>query len=211
MYEAVIFDLDGVVVRTDGLHCAAWTALARRLGLPFDGAVYHRMRGISRMASLEILLEGGTGTFTEAEKEALAQEKNDHYRALLARMGPGDVDPQVRDTLAALRGRGIKLALASSSRNARDILRCTGLTGAFDAIVDGGDIRRAKPDPEVFLKAAEALGTAPSKALVVEDAQSGILAAHAGGFGCASFGGDAGESPFCDYKLDRMEELLLIV
>ena len=163
------------------------------------------------MASLEILLEGGTGAFTEAEKEALAGEKNSHYRTLLAGMGPGDVEPQVRDTLAALRARGIKLALASSSRNARDILRYTSLTGAFDAIVDGGDIRRAKPDPEVFFKAAEALGVSPSEALVVEDAQSGILAAHEGGFGCAGLGGDAGKSPFCDYRLDRMGELLLIV
>ena len=156
--RAVIFDLDGVLVRTDQAHDKAWRALAGRLGIPFDGRAAARLRGVSRMEALDIVLEGCGRSFTPAEKEALAAEKNERYRALIAEMPPADVAPDTTVTLKALRERGLLLAVASSSKNARFILERTGLTPYFHAVVDGTQIARSKPDPEVFLKAAQALG-----------------------------------------------------
>mgnify|MGYP005851412329 FL=1 len=156
--RAVIFDLDGVLVRTDQAHDKAWRALAGRLGIPFDGRAAARLRGVSRMEALDIVLEGCGRSFTPAEKEALAAEKNERYRALIAEMTPADVAPDTTVTLKALRERGLLLAVASSSKNARFILERTGLTPYFHAVVDGTQIARSKPDPEVFLKAAQALG-----------------------------------------------------
>ena len=156
--RAVIFDLDGVLVRTDQAHDKAWRALAGRLGIPFAGRAAARLRGVSRMEALDIVLEGCGRSFTPAEKEALAAEKNERYRALIAEMTPADVAPDTTVTLKALRERGLLLAVASSSKNARFILERTGLTPYFHAVVDGTQIARSKPDPEVFLKAAQALG-----------------------------------------------------
>ena len=184
--RAVIFDLDGVLVRTDQAHDKAWRALAVRLGIPFDGRAAARLRGVSRMEALDIVLEGCGRSFTPAEKEALAAEKNERYRALIAEMTPADVAPDTTVTLKALRERGLLLAVASSSKNARFILERTGLTPYFHAVVDGTQIARSKPDPEVFLKAAQALGVSPAEALVVEDAAAGVRAAHCGGFSSAA-------------------------
>ena len=160
--RAVIFDLDGVLVRTDQAHDKAWRALAVRLGIPFDGRAAARLRGVSRMEALDIVLEGCGRSFTPAEKEALAAEKNERYRALIAEMTPADVAPDTTVTLKALRERGLLLAVASSSKNARFILERTGLTPYFHAVVDGTQIARSKPDPEVFLKAAQAFPAPPS-------------------------------------------------
>ena len=190
--RAVIFDLDGVLVRTDQAHDKAWRALAGRLGIPFDGRAAARLRGVSRMEALDIVLEGCGRSFTPAEKEALAAEKNERYRALIAEMTPADVAPDTTVTLKALRERGLLLAVASSSKNARFILERTGLTPYFHAVVDGTQIARSKPDPEVFLKAAQALGVSPAEALVVEDAAAGVRAAHCGGFSSAALGPAAG-------------------
>lgn len=208
---AVIFDLDGVLVHTDRLHAAAWKVLADRLGLPFDEKDAHRLRGVSRMDSLDIVLEKSTRRYAAAERERLAEEKNRVYRGLLAELGPEAVDADVRHTLAALRAGDILLAVGSSSKNAADILRNTGLRGYFDAVVDGTAITRAKPDPEVFLRAAERLGVSPPQALVVEDAAAGILAARAGGFSAAAFGGDAAVSPWAEYRLDRLSQIMSIL
>ena len=182
--RAVIFDLDGVLVRTDQAHDKAWRALAGRLGIPLDGRAAARLRGVSRMEALDIVLEGCGRSFTPAEKEALAAEKNERYRALIAEMTPADVAPDTTVTLKALRERGLLLAVASSSKNARFILERTGLTPYFHAVVDGTQIARSKPDPEVFLKAAQALGVSPAEALVVEDAAAGVRAARCGGGPC---------------------------
>ena len=136
--RAVIFDLDGVLVRTDQAHDKAWRALAGRLGIPFDGRAAARLRGVSRMEALDIVLEGCGRSFTPAEKEALAAEKNERYRALIAEMTPADVAPDTTVTLKALRERGLLLAVASSSKNARFILERTGLTPYFRAARCGG-------------------------------------------------------------------------
>ena len=181
--QAYIFDLDGVIVFTDKFHYLAWKQMADELGIVFDEEINHRLRGVGRMESLEIILERYEGEPLSAErKEELCTYKNGLYREYLATMTPDDVTPDVRNTLAELRARGYKLALGSSSKNAKFILENVGLTDAFDAISDGTNITRSKPDPEVFLKAAEFLGMDPANCAVVEDAEAGIDAAKAGGF-----------------------------
>ena len=188
-FKAIIFDLDGVICFTDEYHYRAWKALADRLNAPFDRTINNRLRGVSRMASLEIVLETYTGPeLSEEEKAALATEKNEMYRESLKEMSPADLSDEVRETLNALRAKGLKLAIGSSSKNAPFILKQIGLEGFFDAVSDGNNISRSKPDPEVFLKAAEYLGMDPADCLVVEDAVSGAEAGHAGGMKVACLG-----------------------
>lgn len=180
--RALIFDLDGVLVFTDQYHYQAWKQLADKMGIYFDEQINNRLRGVSRMDSLEIILERyGGPALSQEEKLSLATEKNEIYRNLLARMTPDSVTREVRDTLAGLRRRGYRLAVGSSSKNAKTILARTRLAEAFDAVSDGTNISRSKPDPEVFLKAAEFLGLAPGNCAVVEDAGAGIDAAAAAG------------------------------
>ena len=181
-FDGVIFDLDGVLCRTDELHLAAWRALASRLGIKLPPDAAERTRGVGRMESLDIVLGERAGDFTREQKRALAEEKNALYREYLAQLTPADAEPLARETLAELRRRGVKLAVASSSRNAPLILDKLALSALLDAIIDGGMISRSKPDPEVFLKAAAALALPSARCAVVEDAQSGIEAARRGGF-----------------------------
>ncbi len=209
-YEAVIFDLDGVICFTDHYHYLAWKALADSLGLGFDETKNDRLRGVSRMASLEIVLEEYAGpVLTEEEKVALATRKNDLYRNYLMTMSSADLSAEVRDTLIALRDRGVKLAIGSSSKNAPLILERIGLGGFFDAVSDGNNITRSKPDPQVFTMAAQMLGLAPEKCLVVEDAVAGVQAAIAGGFDCAGMG-PAARSGLPTYALESFGGLLLL-
>ena len=206
-YEGVIFDLDGVICSTDRYHYLAWKRIADRLGIPFKEEINSRLRGISRMDSLEIILEGYDGSLTQARKEALAEEKNALYRASLADMSPNDLPQDVRRTLDALRAAGLRLAIGSSSRNTRFILERLGLADFFDAVSDGTNIMRSKPDPQVFLMAADFLSLPPARCLVVEDAQSGIAAAKAGGFDSAGVGDAAA---FATYPMERISDLIAI-
>ncbi len=210
-FKAIIFDLDGVICFTDEYHYRAWKALADRLNAPFDRTINNRLRGVSRMASLEIVLETYTGPeLSEEEKAALATEKNEMYRESLKEMSPADLSDEVRETLNALRAKGLKLAIGSSSKNAPFILKQIGLEGYFDAVSDGNNISRSKPDPEVFLKAAEFLGMDPADCLVVEDAVSGAEAGHAGGMKVACVG-DAAAKGAGDWNLSSFRELLNVV
>lgn len=187
-YKGIIFDLDGVVCFTDQYHYQAWKKMADRIGVYFDEKINNRLRGVSRMESLEIILERSTREYSEEEKKELAAEKNELYRELLGSMTPADLSGEVKETLDRLREGGAKLAIGSSSKNAKMILSRIGLEGYFDAVSDGTNISRSKPDPEVFLKAAEFLGLEPEECLVVEDAKAGIDAACAGGFDSAGLG-----------------------
>lgn len=180
--QAVIFDLDGVICSTDQYHYLAWKQLADQLGLSFDQGVNRRLRGVSRMESLDVILGEHSGCYTQAEKQALAEQKNDIYKAYLSTMTPEDLPGEVIQTLQTLRQRGYLLAIGSSSKNTRQILRQLGLSGFFDAVADGTQIAHSKPDPEVFLLAANMLGVSAEHAVVIEDAQSGVQAAIAGGF-----------------------------
>ena len=210
-FQAVIFDLDGVICFTDEYHYRAWKAMADSLGIPFDRTVNNRLRGVSRMASLEIILEKYAGpALDDAQKAALAQQKNDIYRASLAEMSPRDLSDEVRQTLDALRAMGLRLAIGSSSKNTPFILGQIGLDGYFDAVSDGNNITRSKPDPEVFVKAAQMLGIAPGHCLVVEDAVSGAQAGHAGGMRVACLG-NAALNGAGDWNMQSIRELTDII
>lgn len=210
-YEAVIFDLDGVICHTDVYHYRGWKSVADELGIPFDETVNNRLRGVSRMESLEIILEAYQGPpLSEERKVELARIKNERYRIMLAEMSPADLDPSVRGALDELRARGLKLAIGSSSRNARYILERVGLGDYFDAISDGTNITRSKPDPEVFLKAADFVGVEPARCVVVEDAVAGIQAAHAAGMHAVAIG-DAALQGTGDSQINRFQELTELV
>ena len=208
-YKGIIFDLDGVICHTDKYHYQAWKKLADRLGIYFDETINNRLRGVSRMESLNIILERADKTYTEQEKEAFATEKNEVYKELLKQMTPEELSPEVKDTLEELRNRGILLSIGSSSKNAGFILNRLGLGDFFDAVSDGNNISHSKPDPEVFLKAAEFLQLPASECLVVEDAEAGLLAAKNGGMDSAAIG-DAVKSDLPQYKLKTFSDLLNI-
>lgn len=209
--KAVIFDLDGVIVFTDQFHYQAWKKMADSMGIYFDEEINNRLRGVSRMDSLKIILERYEGEpLSQEKKEVLAAQKNDTYCELLKTMTPADVTKEVRDTLAEIRRRGYGISLGSSSKNAKFILNRVQLMDAFDQISDGNNITNSKPDPEVFLKAAEFLGEKPKDCLVVEDAEAGIEAGIAGGMKTAAIG-EGIDCPKADYKLNTFADLLKIL
>lgn len=210
-YEGVIFDLDGVICSTDRYHYLAWKALADSMGVPFDESKNDRLRGVSRMASLEIVLEAYRGpALSGADKEKLAAQKNELYRGYLRAMSPADLPAGVRETLETLRARGLRLAIGSSSKNTPLILEQIGLGGFFDAVSDGNNITRSKPDPQVFVMAAEMLGLPAEKCLVVEDAEAGIRAARAGCFDSAGIG-PAARCGLAGYAMEDFRDLLDII
>lgn len=208
-YQAVIFDLDGVICSTDKDHYLAWKEIAEEIGVDFDETVNNRLRGIGRMDSLEILLGDRSREFSEEAKQEMAERKNAFYRNSLQKMTPQDLDPEVLKTLELIKAQGIKIAIGSSSKNAKLILRQLGLENYFDAVSDGTNITHSKPDPEVFLKASDYLGIEPQFCLVVEDAQSGLEAAAAANMDCAAIG-DALRYE-ATYYLYRLPDLLLYV
>jgi len=177
LIEACLFDLDGVIVDTARYHYLAWQRLAGELGFTFSEQENERLKGVSRMRSLEILLELGGLTMDDAAKAELAARKNQWYVEMISRMDERDVLPGARRFLQACRAAGVKTALGSASRNAMTILRGVRLVEAFDVIVDGNRTAVAKPDPEVFLLGARELGVAPARCAVFEDAPAGIEAA----------------------------------
>ena len=207
--NAIIFDLDGVICFTDQYHYQAWKELADAEGIYFDEKINGRLRGVSRMESLNIILEKASKGYTQEEKEMLAAKKNESYVRLLEKMSPSDLSDEVKNTLDTLRQRGYKLAIGSSSKNTKKILKQIGLEGYFDAISDGTNITKSKPDPEVFLKAAEMVDEKPKHCLVVEDAFAGIDAAYAGGFLSAGIGDAAGHA-HVTYPILTFGELLSI-
>ncbi|RGT72201.1 beta-phosphoglucomutase [Ruminococcus sp. AF18-22] len=209
-YKGIIFDLDGVICFTDQYHYQAWKKLADSIGVYFDKKINDRLRGVSRMESLEIILEKSKRQYSAEEKEKLSAEKNGLYVELLDNMTPADLSDEVRDTLYKLRKRGIKLAIGSSSKNTKKILERIGMSDFFDAISDGTNITRSKPDPEVFMKAADYLELLPPECLVVEDAAAGAKAAAAGGFDCAGFG-QAAVHEKITYAIEKFSDLLKIV
>ena len=189
--EAVIFDLDGVIVSTDEFHYRAWKELAVSIDIPFDRAINERLRGVSRMESLDIILEKARHTYCKEEKEALADAKNERYRVMLNELTPQNILPGILALLDDLSKRGIKIAIGSSSKNARFILSRIGLETRFDAVADGNLIRNSKPDPEVFLLAVEMMGIPAVRCAVIEDATAGIDAAIAAGCKAVAVGAAA--------------------
>lgn len=209
-YEAIIFDLDGVICHTDKYHYEAWKAIADKLDIEFNETINNRLRGVSRMESFNIILEKYDGVMCDEEKLRYAEEKNDIYKELLKNMSEKDLSKEVRETLTELRNKGVKLAIGSSSKNAKFILSQIALGDFFDAISDGNNITKSKPDPEVFLKAAEYLKLPAERCLVVEDAVAGLEAAMAGKMDSAAIG-DAVSSGKATYNLKSFKELLSIL
>jgi beta-phosphoglucomutase len=191
MIESCIFDLDGVVVDTAKYHFLAWKALAEELGFEFTPEDNERLKGVSRMQSLEILLKIGGLNFPEKEKLAMAERKNALYVSYIEKMTPDEILPGARQFLRELKANGIRTALGSASKNAPMILERLQLSGMFDVVIDGNSISEAKPNPEVFLKGAEKLGVAPANCVVFEDAIAGIEAARNGGMQCVGIGDPA--------------------
>ena len=208
-YEAVIFDLDGVICFTDKYHYQAWKAVADELGIYFDETINNRLRGVSRMESFEIILERYDGVMSGEDKIRYTDKTNEIYKKLLINMSPADLSKEVKDTLDALRARGLKLAIGSSSKNTKFILERLGIGSFFDAISDGTNITNSKPDPEVFIKASQFVGVEADKCLVVEDAKAGLEAAIAGGMDCAAIG-DAVASGLGTYDLETFADLLKV-
>ena len=188
VFKACIFDLNGVIVDTAAHHFVAWSRLAEELGVPFSHEDNEQLKGVSRVDSLEYLLNKGGLMLDPATKLKLMYRKNAHYLELARNTEPADALPGVRSLLIELRSQGIKVALGSSSKNATMILERLDLLEAFDTLVDGNHITLSKPDPEVFLMGAKALGIHPAECLVFEDAQAGIDAALAGGFPVVGIG-----------------------
>ena len=188
MIEACIFDLDGVIVDTAKYHFIAWRSLAEKLGFEFTQDDNERLKGVSRMKSLDILLEIGGLEFSELEKLAMAEKKNTLYVTYIEKMTPEEILPGVPEFLQKLRKEGIKIALGSASKNSPMILDRIQLSGMFDVVVDGNSIKVAKPNPEVFLKGAERLGILPENCVVFEDAVAGIEAARNAKMYCIGIG-----------------------
>ena len=208
MISAVIFDLDGVVVTTDKLHYLAWKELAEKIGIRnFTEADNIRQRGVSRMESLEVLLEKSDKFYTKEEKIALADEKNRRYVKLLETLSETDVLPGVKEFIAFLKKKSIKTAIGSASKNTYTILEKIKMTEMFDAVSCGLDITRSKPDPEVFLIAAEKLGIQPERCLVVEDSDAGITAAKAAGMYALAVGAAKNNSK-ADFSAESIETAL---
>ena len=188
MIKACIFDLDGVIVDTAHYHFVAWQRLAKELGISFTEKENERLKGVSRMRSLEIILEIGGIELSEEEKEKLALRKNGWFVEYINAIKPEEVFSGVPELLQSIRSKGIKVGLASSSKNADTVLRLLGIGNMFDAIVDGTMIVNTKPNPEIFLLAARKLGVVPSDCIVFEDAEAGVEAAIAAGMKCVGVG-----------------------
>ncbi|ANS76951.1 beta-phosphoglucomutase [Paenibacillus yonginensis] len=186
--KGAIFDLDGVIVDTAKYHFLAWRELAAQLGFEFTEQDNERLKGVSRMESLRILLEVGGLELPEEQQQKLAESKNAKYVEYISKLEQSELLPGVREYLTGLREQGVKIALGSASKNAAFILERLGIAGLFDAVVDGTKVSKAKPDPEVFLTACRELGLAPQECVVFEDAAAGVAAAKAAGTGIVGIG-----------------------
>ena len=205
--QAVIFDLDGVIVSTDHYHFLAWKQIADQENIPFDEAINHRLRGVSRKESLDIILSFSNRQYAESEKSKLMHQKNQVYLTFLESLTPEAVLDGVDGCLSWLKKQGIKTAIGSSSKNARFILEKIHLSQTFDVVIDGNDITNSKPHPEVFLRAAQALKLGPDACIVVEDAISGVEAAKNAGMKVVAVG-DAMHSPIADVKTNNVLKAL---
>lgn len=207
--KAVIFDLDGVLVFTDKFHYLAWKQIADKLNIKFDQTINSRLRGISRMDSLNIILENSKKEFSIEEKTALCQEKNAIYLDYLKSLNGEHLNNDVVSVLTTLKSRGYLLAVGSSSKNATFILDKLNLTHFFDGISDGNLVTNSKPNPEVFLIAAEKLNISPSECYCIDDGLNGIMAGKNAGMKTVAIY-DSANFDLADYKINSLSQLLLI-
>jgi beta-phosphoglucomutase len=204
--KACIFDLDGVIVDTAVYHYKAWKRLANQLGFDFTEEDNEKLKGVSRVRSLELILQWGGVTKTKAEQEELATQKNEWYVDMISHMTPGEILPGAKEFVEACRAAGLKTALGSASKNSMTILNKIDMAGLFDVVIDGNKVSKPKPDPEVFLKGAEALNVEPSACVVFEDAIAGVEAAINGGMKVVGIGSPKvlGQANLVVSGLDKM-------
>lgn len=214
-HKGLLFDLDGVIVDTAKYHYIAWKEIAEELGIDFTEKDNERLKGVSRMRSFEIVLEVGKKSMSEEKKEAYCEKKNEVYLSYIKKLEDNEILPGVKDFLEDVKKKGYKIALGSASKNSRLILDRLHLTGVFDEIIDGTKTSKAKPDPEVFVLGAEALGLACEECIVFEDAVAGIEAAHAGGMQAVGIGSrerlpeaDFNIEGFSGITIEELEEKL---
>lgn len=188
MKKAFLFDLDGVIVDTAVFHYKAWRRLANELGFDIDHELNEQLKGISRMDSLDVILKHGNVVLSDEEKLKYATQKNEWYLDLVEQMSPNDILPGILTFILNSKKLGIKIGLGSASKNAPKILEKTGLSLLFDAIIDGNQVSKSKPDPEVFIKGADALSTDYKDCVVFEDAYAGVTAGKAAGMKVVGIG-----------------------
>jgi len=204
--EAVVFDLDGVITDTAHFHFLAWKQLAEELDIFIDEEFNERLKGVSRMDSLELILREGNrqNDFSLTQKEEMAAKKNAHYCEFLTELTPDDILPGIPELIAAINEEGLPIGLASVSKNAGTVLKALQLEDAFDYVADAAKISKSKPDPEIFLTACKGLGADPEYSIGIEDAQAGIEAIKASGMFAVAVGRNLANA---DYKVDRTAEL----
>jgi len=212
--QAVLFDLDGVLVDTAEFHYQSWKRLADELGIRFDRKENDGFRGVGRMECLERLLGEHTAGFAETELEMLAERKNGYYLEQVKRLMPRDLAVGARSLAMHLRAAGVKMALVSASKNARLVVDLLGIGDWFDAVVDGNSGVKSKPDAEGFLRAAKMLKVKAGRCVVIEDAEAGIRAGHAAGAKCigvgaAAYGADLGVETIGAVTLELIEQVHL--
>lgn len=188
VHKACLFDLDGVLVDTAIYHFQAWKNLGKNFDYELSVEQNEELKGVSRVASLDRILSWANKEASQAEKNAWLIEKNENYLALISHMNPSEILPGVLDFLKQIKELGYLIALGSASKNAEIILQKTGLISWFDAIIDGNHVQKSKPDPEVFLKGAEALKVSPEACIVFEDASAGVEAAKRAGMKAIGIG-----------------------
>lgn len=188
MIKAVIFDLDGVLTDTAHYHFQAWQALAHSLGIAFNEQDNEQLKGVDRLGSLRLILAKGQLNLDQSAEQQLMAQKNAHYLQLIANMSEADLFSAVRPLFSQLKQRGIKLAVASASKNAAFVLQRLGIYNDFDAIADAALVNASKPDPEIFLQAAERLGIAAAHCVGIEDAAAGVTAINRAGMQAIGIG-----------------------
>lgn len=201
-----IFDLDGVIVDTAKYHYLAWKKLANELGIDLTEKMNERLKGIGRIESLNLILEMGKLKMSEVEKAALASKKNSWFVEYIQSMKKEEIFPGAKGLFKELREHGIKVGLASSSKNAKTVLKLLGIENEFEAVVDGTMIDHSKPNPEIFLKAARMLQVKPADCIVIEDAEAGVEAALRAGMRCVGIGKPAQLSK-ANHVVDRIGNL----
>ncbi len=208
MIKGFIFDLDGVITDTAEQHFQAWKQLADEMGWDFDREINERLRGVSRMDSINIIKAHNKAEIPEDQLAELATKKNEYYLASLEEITSEDYLPGTRELLTHLKQEGFRVALGSASKNAAKVLQQLGATGYFDAIGDGNSVSKSKPAPDIFIYAAEKLGLKPEECVVYEDAEAGIDAAKAGGFHAVGIGPEE-RVGHADIRFDSMKKATL--
>lgn len=204
--RACIFDLDGVLCDTSHFHFVAWAETAKKLGVEFTEQDNHQLKGVSRVGSLQYILDKKRIELSQEEFAHQLRSKNDHYLHLIRGINPDDVFNGVLDLLKELRSAGLGIGLGSSSKNAKMVIQRLGIDHFFDVVVDGNDVVNTKPDPEVFLKGADDMGIDPKNIVVFEDAPKGAQAGKTGGFKVVGIGGEELQE-HADVILPNMEGL----